>query len=292
MNSAITHFLRGVWIAWLVVLAALPASGWAQSPPPVEPGEGGSPVNAICPVTTDEPIDTRFVVGYNGRVIAFCCRECRTKFEQDPGAYLQNLPVSFERVRTTPEEHEQADEHSDHSHDAGGESSTDAAAHPQQDGEGDEHAHSHDSGERSRLAAWVGKFHPPATHLPIGLLIGAAIAELGMVTSRNTWFRHAAGFCLALGTVGAIIAATLGWFNGGFVLLDDDWVQATHRWLGTSTAGLSLLSLVLFARAARPGASSGAVVAYRVVLLVTASLVSATGFFGGALVYGINHYAW
>jgi hypothetical protein len=27
-------------------------------------------------------------------------------------------------------------------------------------------------------------------------------------------------------------------------------------------------------------------------LFLTAGLVGATGFFGGALVYGINHYAW
>ena len=31
---------------------------------------------------------------------------------------------------------------------------------------------------------------------------------------------------------------------------------------------------------------------FRVALLVVAVLVSATGFFGGAVVFGINHHAW
>lgn len=287
MDRTIMRALHRVWISGLVMLAVLPMAGWAQSSPPAQTGEGDGPVNAMCPVTTDEPIDPRFIVEYEGHVVGFCCRKCRTKFEQEPGAYLHNLPVTF-----TQDEREHAHDHADDEHDGGAAPAVNSLTSQPLASADDEHAHSHDTGERPRIAVWIGKLHPPATHLPIGLLIGAVIAELGVITNHRSWFRHTAGFCLALATIGAVIAATLGWFNGGFVLWDDDWVQATHRWLGSATAGLSLVALILFARATRPGAPSGAVMAYRVGLFVTTGLVGMTGFFGGALVYGIDHYAW
>lgn len=272
----------------LVTLAVLAAPAWAQSSPPDQLGGEDGPVNAMCPVTTDEPVDPRFTGDYQGHTIGFCCRKCLTKFQSDPTAFLANLPASLSQNESG------RDQHAHEAHEEGHEEAADDSAEPSdsdQHEDEDEHAHTHETAGRSTLAEWIGKFHPPATHLPIGLLIGAVIAELGVITTHRTWFRHAAGFCLALGTIGAVIAATLGWFNGGFTLWDGDWVQATHRWLGSATAGLSLVALVLFARTTRPRASNGALVAYRAGLFVTTLLVGATGFFGGALVYGINHYA-
>lgn len=279
---------RFAWLSVLVALAVLAAPAWAQSSPPDQPGGEDGPVNAMCPVTRDEPVDPRFTVEYQGHTIGFCCRKCLTKFQTDPTAYLANLPASFSQ-------NESRDQHAHEAHEEGHEETADDSAEPSdsdQHVDDDEHAHTHETAGRSKLAVWIGKFHPPATHLPIGLLIGAAIAELGVITTHRTWFRHAAGFCLVLGTIGAVLAATLGWFNGGFTLWDGDWVQATHRWLGTATAGLSLVALVLFARTTRPRAPNGAVPAYRAGLFLTTLLVGVTGLFGGALVYGINHYAW
>lgn len=279
---------RLAWLSVLVMLAVLAAPAWAQSSPPDQPGGEDGPVNAMCPVTTDEPVDPRFTVEYQGHTIGFCCRRCLTKFQTDPTAYLANLPASYSQNESG------RDQHAHEAHEEGHEEAADDSAAPSdsdQHEDEDEHAHTHETAGRSNLAEWIGKFHPPATHLPIGLLMGAAIAELGVITTHRTWFRHAAGFCLVLGTIGTVIAATLGWFNGGFTLWDGDWVQATHRWLGTATAGLSLMALVLFARTTRPSTPNGAVAAYRAGLFVTTLLVGTTGFFGGALVYGINHYA-
>lgn len=269
-------------------------------------GEVGGPVNAMCPVTQDEPIDPRFTAVYEGRTIGLCCRKCRTKFEADPAAYIANLSVAFDppapdggdadptaHAHDDPADETNETHDDDHNHDPS--TSAEEAASTQLKASGtepDEHAHSHDTGSRAKLAVWIGKFHPASTHLPIGLLIGAAIAELGMIATRKVWFRHAAGFCLTIAALAAIATASLGWFNGGFVLWDDDWVQGIHRWLGTGTAALSLLSLVLFARIAREGADAPRVTAYRVSLFLTALVVATTGFFGGALVYGLDHYAW
>lgn len=160
----------------------------------------------------------------------------------------------------------------------------------------DDDGHSeHKSGSNSSLLArlinWIGKFHPPTTHFPIGLLTAAAFAEFLFMKTKRPLFDNAAQFCVWLGAGGALAAVMLGWSFAGFHLVDDDWILTTHRWLGTSVALLSLIVAWLSIVSHREGKETRWS-AYRVVLFLTASLVGATGFFGGAMVYGIDHYAW
>ena len=284
--------------------AVLYQPAWAQTSSPEPTGEGAVPVNTMCPVMVDERIDPRFTAEYEGATIGFCCRKCLTRFEQEPAAYVANLPVSFNQ------EHAAQDHHAHVAHERTESSGVDREEHDHDQSDADsltsngtvgehtdaanehDHAHSHDTESRARLAVWIGKFHPPATHLPIGLLVGAAIAELGMIATKRQFFRHAAGFWLVVAAFGAVAAATLGWFNGGFVLWDNDWVQATHRWLGTGAAAMTLVTVASFTRTLGAQPSGRTVFVYHVCVFMTTSLVSVAGFFGGALVYGINHYAW
>ena len=287
-------------------LGVLSSAAQAQSPFPGSAGEGVGPVNSMCPVMTDEPIDPRFTAEHDGVTIGLCCRKCLTKFNANPELYLANVPQLMTVAFTEPAEQGDADvhedQHADHDHEP--EAAEDAAhdgedhPHPEEtdtpasSSHDDEHDHATDHDSGPKLVSWLGKFHPPATHLPIGLLIGAAIAEGLLILTRRDLFRHASAFCVGLAVLGAVTAATLGWFNGGFVLVDDDWVQLTHRWLGTGTALLTLAAGAMLLRVSRPTAEPVSRTAFRVVLFVTAGLVGVTGFFGGALVYGLNHYAW
>ncbi len=260
-----------------------------------------APINALCPVTTDEPVDPRFTVEYKGNAVGLCCRKCRTKFEADPEAFVANIP-GFEPVpiglgvqpaadHNDGEAHEHAEADTPHEDDAHDHSDGAAMDDDGQDHESDGHDHAVDHAESGlKIVSWLGKFHPPATHLPIGLLIGAALAELGLMLTRREMFRHATAFCLGLAAFGAMGAATLGWFNGGFVLFDEDWVQGVHRWLGTSVAVLSVVAFAVLVRTSSKTPERRT--PFRVVLFLAATLVGATGFFGGALVYGLNHYAW
>ncbi len=292
----------------VVVVAVLPTAALAQGSSPGLPGEERAPINAVCPVTTDEPIDPRFTVEYEGVAVGLCCRKCLTKFKADPAAYFAVSPgyssVSFESAPEQDSDHEHADEHDDANADAPegddhvnegaqGHAHKDASESGLDTAEVDGHDHSRDHGQsRSKLAAWVGKLHPPATHLPIGLLLGAAIAEAILILTRRDVFRHASAFCVTVGVVGVVAAATLGWINGGFTLIDDDWVQTAHRWLGSSVMALGLIAFALLLRCSRPSPDPRSRAAYRFALFLSAGLVGVTGFFGGALVYGINHYAW
>ncbi len=280
------------WFLSTLISVLLCFQASAQSPSPESAGEGIGPINSLCPVTTDEPIDDRFTVIYKDQKIGLCCRRCKTKFEADPERYVANLPEivlvssspAFAAQEHAPIEYQEHADNVDHDH----QDSTD-----EHDSATQEHDHAADhGGSSSKIIPWLGKFHPPATHLPIGLLIAAAIAETGFMLTKRDVFRHSVLFCVTLGAIGALGTVTLGWFNGGFVLLDEDWVQATHRWLGTGTAlGATLAALVL-AKVSMTPEPTPSRTGFRVVLFLTAGLISATGFFGGALVYGLNHYAW
>ncbi|MBL4697888.1 MAG: hypothetical protein JKX70_03545 [Phycisphaerales bacterium] len=262
-------------------------------------------INVMCPVTTDEEVDPMFTTEYEGQTIGLCCRKCRTRFEEDPEAYLAELPMLQSVSMTTSVDessHDDAQEHGhdeeqvEHDHDETAMDNHDEDSAGDHD-EGEDHDHATDHGQStssglSKLIAWIGKFHPPATHLPIGMLIGAALAEgLFMMTKRDL-FKNAGTFCLVIAGFGAMGAVTLGWFNVGFAFVDDEWIQTVHRWLGTSTALLTLLSIAMLIRASKPDVKPSARLWYRVSLFAAAGMVGATGFFGGALVYGINHYAW
>jgi hypothetical protein len=47
------------------------------------------------------------------------------------------------------------------------------------------------------------------------LLLAASLAEGMLVVTKQEMFRHAAAFCVSVAALGALGAATLGWFNGG-----------------------------------------------------------------------------
>lgn len=137
--------------------------------------------------------------------------------------------------------------------------------------------------------AWLGRFHPPLTHFPIALLTVAALGELIFMRTHAVYFEHAVHFSVCLGSIGALGAATLGWFFAGFHWVDDEWPMTAHRWAGTATALLAAGLLILLERTGR---GAGSRKTFRIALFSGAALVGATGFLGGALLYGLDHYSW
>jgi len=150
-----------------------------------------------------------------------------------------------------------------------------------------------DAGESSlpKPLAWLGKFHPPLTHFPIALILAAALAELMFLRTAAPGYRHALLFCVRIGAATAVLAAGLGWLFAGFRIADDEWVMTAHRWAGSAVALLSLWLLILAERLVGESPADAST-RFRAVLFSTAALVGATGFLGGALLYGLDHYAW
>jgi uncharacterized membrane protein len=139
-----------------------------------------------------------------------------------------------------------------------------------------------------RLLGWIGKFHAASTHFPIALLSITLVAEmLGWWTKKDGWLT-CTRFLLFIGAPSAAATATLGWLNEYSGVST---VYQLHKWVGTCTALWAVISLgcaVLFE--CREGTDSRS--RLRAVLVIGAILVSATGFLGGAVSFGLDHYKW
>jgi mono/diheme cytochrome c family protein/uncharacterized membrane protein len=142
-----------------------------------------------------------------------------------------------------------------------------------------------------KLIGWLGNFHPATVHFPVALLTAAAVAELLRLVTRRPAFDAITRYCLWFGALTAVAAAVLGWFLGGFRVMDASWLLTAHRWLGTSTTFTAVLLLAL-SEGSRAPERWRTRICFRSVLLILTGLVLATGFFGGAAVYGLDHYSW
>ena len=142
-----------------------------------------------------------------------------------------------------------------------------------------------------KLVPWLGKFHRPAVHFPIALLVTAALAELLMMVTGRSSFEAATRYSIWVGAITGAGAAILGWCLGGFRLSDDSWILMTHRWGGTITTASAILVLPL-CELSRCRPASSLRTWFRIGLFGSAVLAMATGFFGGAATYGLDHYIW
>lgn len=210
-----------VILSAFIFLSALVAPASAQASSPAPAGAEGAPINAFCLVTTDEPVKARLHAVYQGHVIGFCCKKCRRKFEEDPEAYVANLPMLQPVAFTQTDKDNDAqgnDDHGDNPVISEAEPAHDGDAHTHEshpgsagaDTPGHDHATDHDDESRSHIITWFGNFHPPATDLPVGMLLGAALAEGLFIVSSREIFKHAAVFCVVITTVGAVTAAPVG----------------------------------------------------------------------------------
>jgi uncharacterized membrane protein len=142
-----------------------------------------------------------------------------------------------------------------------------------------------------KLIGWLGRFHPATVHFPVALLTAAAVAELLRLLTGRPAFDAITRYCLWFGALTAVAAAVLGWFLGGFYVSDASWLLTAHRWLGTLTTFTAVLLLGL-CEGSRAPERRRTRICFRSVLLILTGLVLATGFFGGAVVYGLDHYTW
>jgi len=144
--------------------------------------------------------------------------------------------------------------------------------------------------EPTTIFSWLGRFHPVVVHFPIALLMSAAFAEGLFIRTQNRFFSDAVRFCIWVGVAGALAAAPLGWLFAGFRFVDDEWVMTAHRWAGTTTFAASLALLWVSERTYQSESNTRS--GLRAALATVAALVGLTGFLGGSLLYGIDHYAW
>ena len=257
------------------------------------------PINMMCPVTTDEEIDPSFTTIYKGQTIGLCCRKCRTRFESDPEAYLDELPMLQAASLTTSTSPESSSESSsDQAHDDSGgadhaHAPTDAtdAADAADGGHDDaqEHDHAVDHGQEAgfKLLPFLGRFHILIIHFPIALLAVAGLFESIAIVRKNASFDLIVRAMVALGASSSVVAVVLGLMNAIEAEYAGQLVSIFwwHRALGIASMVVAIITWVLVEKRAKMEPGSAFMPA-RVSVLVSAALVGVAAHFGGSLVYG------
>lgn len=136
-------------------------------------------------------------------------------------------------------------------------------------------------------AQFLGRFHPIAVHLPVGVLFLVGFLELLALTNRNlaTALQPALGITLGVGAFGGIWAVVCGVLlsrEGGY---SGTTFQA-HQMLGIVTVVGALLALALKLSAGNPPRGQ---FFYRLVLLGTLGVMSVGAHFGGNMVHGKDY---
>jgi uncharacterized membrane protein len=135
-----------------------------------------------------------------------------------------------------------------------------------------------------RLLDWLGRTHPVIVHFPIAFFPAALFTAI--VGRRRPAFGAPVRFLVIAGGIIAPIAAIFGWLDA--LNAEPDQLLAVHRWLGTAI-GIGALGLGIWAwRRPEQDRGAGMIIA---LTLMTAALV-VQGWFGGAMVHGIDHLNW
>jgi uncharacterized membrane protein len=141
-----------------------------------------------------------------------------------------------------------------------------------------------DGHERAEWAQFIGRFHPLAVHFPIALMLLVPALELAGRSPRFSYLRLSVGFVLGLATLGATVAAILGWClarSGGY----SGPLLTQHMWGGISLAAVCCLCWQLRATVGERGPG----LAYAIALALAVALVAWTGYRGGQLSLGEDH---
>lgn len=137
-----------------------------------------------------------------------------------------------------------------------------------------------------RLLDWLGRFHLMLVHFPIAFIPAALFTAI--VGRKRPGFAKPVQFLVVTAGITAPFALLSGWLSGGFDLGLDDWLHQSHRWLGTGI-GIGAFALGVFALT-RPEEDRGPGMIVGLSILTAAIFVQ--GWFGGALVHGIDHLNW
>lgn len=246
----------------LLIVGMRGAVSYGETAPPPLP-------NAMCPVLLEEAAAEDIWVESEGRKIHFCCKGCRKDFLKDPSAYLGNLEALASADQASEELGPVVPESA-----APDEGEEDVLVAP------------------PRLVVFAGKFHPVVVHFPTALVLGALAAEVLWLVSGKSMFSDAARFSIAFAAISAVAAVGLGWAAGSSATYPGDLARTLwlHRWVGSATGSLILITAVVSERARlRKGRF---LFAYRALLLAASAGVGLTGHLGATLIYGPGYLAW
>jgi uncharacterized membrane protein len=125
----------------------------------------------------------------------------------------------------------------------------------------------------------IGHLHPTLVHLPIGILLLAALFQLLALNPKYASLHGAISIALFWGMLSAVLSCISGYLLSQTGDYDEELVN-THKWFGIATASISLIAY-LFNRWEN-------VFAKWVILLMVPSIII-TGHLGGSLTHGSDY---
>jgi len=128
------------------------------------------------------------------------------------------------------------------------------------------------------LPDFAGSFHPLLVHLPIGILLLAALFQLLSQKEKYQYLSSAVGISLFIGMVSAIASCISGYLLSGSGDYDEDMIF-NHQWSGIALALISILAWYLNRK--------GKQITWITTLMVF--LIVLTGHFGGSITHGSDY---
>lgn len=127
----------------------------------------------------------------------------------------------------------------------------------------------------------IGHFHPVFVHLPIGILVLAALLQLIEKRKPETNLEQAITISLLIGMISAVISCITGYFLSRSDDYDEQLVSQ-HQWMGI---GVAVVAIVLYFLRIRNKAPRW----HWPLMLLLIVLVSITGHIGGSLTHGSDY---
>jgi uncharacterized membrane protein len=137
----------------------------------------------------------------------------------------------------------------------------------------------------SEWVTFFGHFHPVFVHLPIGMLVIAAMMEIVTFSKKKLLFDNALSFTFFWGFVSAFISCVFGWClstAGGYEENTLSW----HKWLGITVCIVSGVCWYL-KKNAHQFCSVNKL--YRSLLFLLTVLLTVTGHLGGSITHGEDY---
>ena len=129
------------------------------------------------------------------------------------------------------------------------------------------------------ISELIGHFHPLLVHLPIGILLIAALFQLLALRPKYASMHAAISIALFWGMISAILSCISGYFLSLSGDYDDELID-THTWFAIATASISIIAY-FFNRWENEFA--------KWVILLMVPLIFVTGHLGGSLTHGSDY---
>jgi uncharacterized membrane protein len=164
-------------------------------------------------------------------------------------------------------------------------------SHDHDDGKPHDHAKDHGSSSWS-VSAVIGRLHPIFVHFPIAGIFFAFFLQMAGSIFQKKDFDFAVGFTLALTSIFALIAAVSGWINASTGSFSGEDVQLiyNHRWLAVGALISLWLCTTVHFFILKNKVKWHSI--FMILLILSIILVSATGHYGGQLVFGADYFSF